>query len=234
MEYGANKEGYWTSDKFLQQMEKAVKIADLKYPKSEGYKITWIFDNSSCHNAYSQDALVAMHMNAKCGGKQPCMRDTMWKGKVQKLVNNKGIPKGLIQVLKERGKYREKMKLAEMREEIATHQDFQDEKTRLQHFLHQHGHTCILLPKFHCELNPIERCWGQAKRYTRAHTNYTLPRLRIIIPQALDSVNPQRIQKYYRKAREYMFAYLEGHCPGKELERITKIYKSHRRVGTHQ
>ena len=30
MEYGANKEGYWTSDKFLQQMEKAVKIADLK------------------------------------------------------------------------------------------------------------------------------------------------------------------------------------------------------------
>ena len=128
MEYGANKEGYWTIDKFLQQMEKAVKIADLKYPKSEGYKITWIFDNSSCHNAYSQDALVAMHMNAKCGGKQPCMRDTMWKGKIQTLVNNKGIPKGLIQVLKERGKYREKMKLAEMREEIATHQDFQDEK----------------------------------------------------------------------------------------------------------
>ena len=79
----------------------------------------------------------------------------MWKGKVQKLVNNKGIPKGLIQVLKERGKYREKMKLAETREEIATHQDFQDEKTRLQHFLHQHGHTCILLPKFHCELREM-------------------------------------------------------------------------------
>ena len=35
-----SKEGYWTSDKFLQQMEKAVKIADVKYPKSEGYKIT--------------------------------------------------------------------------------------------------------------------------------------------------------------------------------------------------
>ena len=29
MEYGANKEGYWSSDKFLQQMEKAIEIADL-------------------------------------------------------------------------------------------------------------------------------------------------------------------------------------------------------------
>ena len=149
-----------------------------------------IFYNSSCHDAYSQDALVATHMSAKCGGKQPCMRDTMWKGKVQKLVNDKGIPKGLIQVLNERSKYREKMKLTEMREEIATHQDFQDEKTGLQHFLHYNWHSCILLPKFHCERNPIERCWGQVKWYTRAHTNCTLPRLRLIIPQALDSVNP--------------------------------------------
>ena len=48
--------------------------ADLKYPKSEGYNITWLFDNSSCHHAYSQDALLAKHMNAKHGGKQPCMR----------------------------------------------------------------------------------------------------------------------------------------------------------------
>ena len=70
----------------------------------------------------------------------------MWKGKVQKLVKSKGIPIGLTQVVKERVKYRVKMKLADMRKEIATHQNFQDEKTRLQHFLHQHGHTCILLP----------------------------------------------------------------------------------------
>ena len=35
-----NKVGYWTSDKLLQQMEKAVEIADLKLLKSEGYKVT--------------------------------------------------------------------------------------------------------------------------------------------------------------------------------------------------
>ena len=31
-----------------------------------------------------------------------------------------------------------------------------------------------MLTKFHCELNPIEKCWGQAKLYSKAYTNYTL------------------------------------------------------------
>ena len=68
--------------------------------------------------------------------------------------------KGLIQLLKEMGKYRKKMtRRAEMTKEIAAHQDFQEEKTAsLVHPVHQHGHTCILLPKFHCEVNPI--CLG--------------------------------------------------------------------------
>ncbi len=34
------------------------------------------------------------------------------------------------------------------------------------HFLEDKGHTAYFLPKFHCELNPIERVWGQAKRYS--------------------------------------------------------------------
>ena len=45
-----------------------------------------------------------------------------------------------------------------------------------------------ILQKFHCELNPIENCWPQAKRYTRAHTNYTIQRLCSIVPDGLDSV----------------------------------------------
>ena len=65
---------------------------------------------------------------------------------------------GLIQILKERGKYRNGMKLDEMRAELASHQDFKEEKTRIEHFLNRRGHGCILLPKFHCEINPIERC----------------------------------------------------------------------------
>ena len=109
MEYGESKEGYWTSEKFIKQIKNSVMIADFKYPKNDGYRVVWIFDHSSCHGAYSKDSLNAYKMNTKPGGKQPQMRDTVWNGKVQKLVFRIGIPKGLMQVLNERGKYREGM-----------------------------------------------------------------------------------------------------------------------------
>ena len=74
----------------------------------------------------------------------------------------------------------------------------------------------------HVELNPIERCWRHAKRYTRAHTNYTLPKLRKIIPEAVDSINPETIQNYFRKAKHYVFGYLEGHNEGSDIEKLIK------------
>ena len=238
LEYGESREGYWTSNKFLAQMDSAVKIADTKYPKDKGYRVAWVFDNSSCHNAYSENALVAANMNAKPGGKQSHLRGTQWNRKLQRMVFNIGIPKGLIQVLTERGKYDKSMKLEDMRKEISTHPDFMNEKTKLEHFLHDCGHICIMLPKFHCELNPIERCWGQAKRYTRSFTNYSLPRLRINIPNELDSVSLDNIQNYFRKVRQYMFGYLEGFTAGPDLEKTIKkykkAYKSHRKISTDE
>ncbi len=94
------------------------------------------------------------------------------------------------------------MKLEDMRKMISAHPDFRDEQPDIAHFLTRKGHGCIFVFKFHCELNPIEKCWTQAKgyMYTRAHTNFTIQRLRLIIPDSLDSEN------YYRKARNYMFA----------------------------
>ena len=194
LEYGDNKEGYWMSEKFLVQVDKAVKITNTKYPPEDGFKVIWIFDNSSCHNAYYDDALIAAHTNAKPGGKQAVMIETIWDGKQQRMVVNIVVPKGLIQVLKERSRYDPKMKLEYMRKEISSHQDFLNEKTKLDHFLHNHQQCCIMLPKFHCEFNPIEHCWGQSKRYTRVYTNYTFPNLRINIPLALDTVTIENIK----------------------------------------
>ena len=41
------------------------------------------------------------------------------------------------------------------------------------------------------------------------------------------------IQIFFRKSREYMFAYLQGHVAGNLLEEQIKQYKSHRRVGVN-
>ena len=47
LEYGEVKEGYWTSAEFMVQLREAVKTAKVKYPKEEGWRVVWIFDNSN-------------------------------------------------------------------------------------------------------------------------------------------------------------------------------------------
>jgi hypothetical protein len=42
--------------------------------------------------------------------------------------------------------------------------DFKAEKPLLQVLIEKRGHICLFLPKFHCELNPIEMVWAQIKR----------------------------------------------------------------------
>ena len=125
------------------------------------------------------------------------------------------------------------MKLDDMREELASHFDFKEGKTKIEHFLNGKGYACIFLPKFHCELNLIERCWAQAKRYTRSHCNYSITGLGENVPQALDSITVKNIRKHYR-----MFGYLQGVSGGPELEKLVKkmkkIYMSHRRVGVNE
>jgi len=145
-------------------------------------------------------------MHAKPGGKQPATRDTEWNGKKYTMVFAIGLPKGLIQLsLNWEERYRPGMKLEEMCAELASHLDFREEKTKLEHFLNKLGHVCIFLPKFHCELNPIKRCWAQAKRYPHAHTNYTIQKLRTKCSGSIsfDSVTVENITNYFRKVRHY-------------------------------
>lgn len=245
LEYGESREGYWTSEKFLKQIQFAIDIAEAKYPRDQGYRLFWLFDQSTCHTAYAENCLNANRMNAKAGGQVPLMRDTVWNNKPQSLRKRvivrgqtEWIPKWLIRILTERGRYRPKMKLEEMRKEIATHPDFANEKTKLQHLINERGHAFQFIPKYHCELNPIERCWSQSKRYTRAYCNYNITGLRRNIPRGLDSVSVENIQNYFRRVRDYMCGYLLGHQAGIELEKLVKTYskqhKSHRRVAEGQ
>ena len=211
----------------MAQIECAATIAEIKYPRDKGYRLVWFFDHSSCHRAYADDALNANRMNAKPRGKQPIMRDTInpFTGNIQRLVFSIGVPKGLIQVLKERGIDTRNRKVDNMRKELASHSDFRDEKTKIEHTLYRRGHACILLPKFHCELNAIKRCWAQAKRYTRAYSSYTTAGLRRNVPDGLDTLTLENnIRNHYCKVRIYMFGHIQGFTAGPELEEHMKKY----------
>ena len=104
--YGAQSEGYWNCEKFLIQLENAVQIAEVKYP-SETHSLAFIFDQSSGHTAYADDALNAHRMNVADGGKQPKRRDTSWNGRPQLMINELGEPKGLRTVLEEHNRHGE-------------------------------------------------------------------------------------------------------------------------------
>ena len=67
LEYGADKEGYWNSEKFMANVEDAAKIANFKYP-ADKCKVLFIFDQSNCHHVFAEDALNAKVMNVKLGG----------------------------------------------------------------------------------------------------------------------------------------------------------------------
>ena len=138
------------------------------------------------------------------------------------MVDQKGIPKGMKRVLEERGICTRSLVADDMRTILSNHHDFATEKNMVEHLLDKECLSGTFVPKFHCELNPIERVWGQAKKYSRAHTNFTLVRLRTIIGPALDSVSTDLIRKYFRRVREYEQAYLEGKQAGKEWNRQSR------------
>lgn len=238
LEYGESKEGYFTSNKFMEQMKTAVAIAEVKYPKEEGWKQVWVFDQSSCHKAMAEDALDVNAMNVKPGGKQAIMRDTVWAGIPQRMVLDSGVAKGMKQVLEERGINTATLVGDQMKIILQNHDDFRNEKPKLIHYLNSMGHVALYLPKFHPEINPIERVWAQSKCYTKAYCKYTLVALRETIPQGLDSVTLDQIKNFHRKCRNYMFAYFEGHVAGMELEKQIKKYKkvikSHRRISMNE
>lgn len=166
------------------------------------------------------------------------MHDGLWDGKAQKMNYAIGIPKGMHVILEERGINTKGMNADKMREILGSHPDFKNEKSRIERLLMLFGHIAYFLPKYHCELNPIERVWAQAKRYSKAYCNYSIVLLHKTVVPALESVPLESIQKHFMKVRHYMFAYLEGLKGGVELEGLVKQYKkvvkSHRRISENQ
>ncbi len=178
-----------------------------------------------------ENALNADAMNVKPGGKQPVMRTTIFNGETQEMVLPDGTPKGMKIVLEERGVCTNDMISKDMAKKLKEYNDFKNCKSIICEKIESRGHMCIYIPKFHCELNPIERCWCQAKKYTRAYANGSIVRLRKILPKGLDSVTKEMIMKFFQKSKDYEKAYREGYTT-ENVDNIVKLYKSHRRVGS--
>jgi hypothetical protein len=119
------------------------------------------------------------------GGKQPQAHDTVIpqsnpdsskRGKAQKMTTADGQQKGLQQTLEERGFNVKGMRAksapvcpAENTDccmaRLLSHQDdVKNQVSMLEDRITKRGHHCVFLPKFHCELNPIEMVRDSADR----------------------------------------------------------------------
>ena len=56
MVLGANCDGYWDSNKLVDQIEQALNIFEWTHPECIGI---FAFDNATSHTAFSEDALIA-------------------------------------------------------------------------------------------------------------------------------------------------------------------------------
>ena len=87
---------------------------------------------------------------------------------MQKMTTTSGLPKGLKSVLQERGfdisglktKYTPVCPFEStgccMARLLSQQDDFVNQVLMVEKTITEAGHLCIFLPKFHCELNPIE------------------------------------------------------------------------------
>ena len=130
---------------------------------------------------------------------------------------------------------------------LATQSDFVAECSALQHAVETrvtiagvtcNCHLCLFLPKFHCELNWIERMWGASKAYCRSHCMYTLQGLRYTVPLSLSQdmsdlpdgestadlpVAPLYLQRRWaRISRQYMHEYRKGADAHEAILRVTE------------
>ena len=171
---GSHGDAWWDHTQLLVQVDKAISIFEEAHPNCIAL---FVFDHSSAHASLAPNALRAFDMNKSNGGKQRKQRDTVipmnnpypeFRGKLQKMTTETGEAKGLQQTLQERGFNVDNMKLkcspvctvenerCCMAQLMSKQDDFRLQKPQLEEKITGRGHLCVFLPKFHCELNPIE------------------------------------------------------------------------------
>jgi hypothetical protein len=156
----------------------------------------------------------------------------------QVMVHANGIQKGLETILMERGLYQVGMSKLQMQRRLNEQPDFRDQEHWLEEIIHNKAdsspgamhHHIIYLPKYHPELNWIERYWGYAKARLRRLCTYEFAALKANLPRVLDECSLETMRRFARKCWRYMDAYRGGNLTAEQAEWATKKYKSHRRI----
>ncbi|THU98763.1 hypothetical protein K435DRAFT_660226 [Dendrothele bispora CBS 962.96] len=111
--------------------------------------------------------------------------------------------------------------------------DFVEVESILETTCKERGVQVVFLPKFHCELNPIEQCWGYAKRVYRFYPESSKEDdLRRNALESLDQVPLLSIRRFTTRTHRFMDAYARG-LNGRQAAWATRKYRGHRVLPTN-
>ncbi|KII87524.1 hypothetical protein PLICRDRAFT_112639 [Plicaturopsis crispa FD-325 SS-3] len=153
-----------------------------------------------------------------------------------------GVFKGMATILEERGLGDMTHKRAECkgfkceptssdcccRRILYSQPDFSNTKSLLETACEARGFKVLFLPKFHCELNFIEQCWGHAKReYRLKPPSSKEVDLQDNVVHALNAISVEQMRRYSRRSCRFMDAYRKG-LTGRQAAWAGKKYHGHR------
>lgn len=106
--------------------------------------------------------------------------------------------------------------------------DFAHVDSLLQTICSARGVQVLFLPKFHCELNFIEQCWGRAKSVYRTYPESSREdQLEENTMSALESIPISMMRKFFNRSQRFMDAYLRG-LNGRQAAWASRKYRGHR------
>lgn len=111
--------------------------------------------------------------------------------------------------------------------------DFKAQKSMLEQVITEAGHVCLFLPKFHCELNPIEYYWGWVKREYRDRCDGRYTKSQKLLTEVLDKCPGTVIRRFIRRSFRYASVYRLG-ATGPLADYAVKKYRSHRAVSERE
>jgi transposase len=88
------------------------------------------------------------------------------------------------------------------------------------------GHKILRTPQYHCELQPIESCWGVVKNYCRDHCEFTMKSLYKHLEIGFSKVTKATCQKIIKKVWLQEELFWAEDTEADELETINDEYTS--------
>jgi transposase len=229
MNPGKNNDGWWNGEDTQRQAAVHLLEFDVRFL---GCIYVDVFDNSSEHNCMAEDALLVDKLNKDAA--------QVRKNKLQDWQTDRDNEAKLLGFLSlplpvNIGEAARGMTCLCASCMLAAQSDFKSQRSGVEEVYMKHnalygtGHCCKFLPKFHLELNPIEKIWGRMKWYLRKYNTGKLQDLAQNMDVGLSPYNVDiaMIKRFVRLATAYYIAYREGKDV-MQAEQWLKKHRSHR------